>query len=202
MKPGLAAVEDWIERNRDGAIKLSPTADLEVLPRGEVEIIQRGRGLVQAILSVGTLASTDRELGNRDPATSRRATRIDDGASFVVDADRRLPELPEIAPEQEWLHVVEPAIERAGLLGTLARSLDLTTPHEHAGFLSGAEAALSPWLRPARLHVKLPGRIETVARWFGKRPVGHVTIRVRGGRIRDHGRERCGGREQNAIRST
>ncbi len=165
ISPGPATIDALIARGAPGAIKLGPGVDHGSLPDGEVEIIQRGRGLVQAVLWIGALARG-----------VRRATRVDDGESF---AGEPLP-LP-IGPAGAFLHEVEPAIERAGLLGTLAREHDLTAPHPHAGFLTGATAIRSPWLTPARLHVELPGRIESVRAWLRERAAGRVIVRVRGG---------------------
>jgi hypothetical protein len=165
IEPGPAVIAAWIARGRPGAVKLGPGVDLAALPPGEVEIIQRGRGLVQAVLWTGALA-----------CAPRRATRVDDGATFAAE-----PAALPIAPAGAFLHEVDPAVERAGLLGALARAHGLAAPHAHAGFLTGAAPVRSPWLAPARLLAELPGRFDAVRRWLAERGSPRVTVRVRGG---------------------
>jgi len=163
MVPGPATIEALVGDGLPGAVKLGPGVDLEALPAGEVEIIQRGGALVQAVLWCGALSRG-----------SRRATRVDLGETFAA-APAPLP----IAPAGPFLHEVAPAIERAGLLGALARANGLAAPHEHAGLLSGAEPLASAWLSPAPLLAELPGRIDEVTRWLARHGARAATVRVR-----------------------
>lgn len=166
--PGPETIEAWIAAGGPGAVKLGPGVELASLPPGEVEIIQRGRGLVQAVLWTGPLAGY-----------TRRASRVDDGATFAAEpVDLSIGSAD--PPVGSFLHEVEPAIERASLLGALAALLGLTAPHEHAGFLVGAAPVRDTWLNPTRLVALLPGRTATVREWLAAQGAGRVVLRTRG----------------------
>jgi len=168
LVPGPETIEELAASGAPGAVKLGPGVDLETLPTGEVEIIQRGGGLAQAVLWLGPLARG-----------ARRATRVDVAESFAA-APLPLP-LAAGGPVGPYLHEVAPAIERAGLLGALARAHGLVAPHEHAGLLAGREPVRNPWLSPGRVLAEVPGRIDTVRRWLAERGSPRTIVRVRGG---------------------
>ena len=169
--PGPEVIDARIATGQPGAIKLGPGVAFEDLPEGEVEIIQRGRGLVQAVLWIGDLAEV-----------TRRATWIGvDLGTPTTESFGGEPEPLPIGAAAPFLHTVEPAIERVGLLGTLARRHDLHAAHEHSGFLLGESAVVSPWLTARHLDADLPARLEDVRKWLRKHDGGIVTVRVRGG---------------------
>ena len=178
MSPGPSFLRSLVERGGPGAVKLAPGVDLEALPSGELEGIQRGPEVVQVVLWIGALAEG-----------VRRATVVPIGTTAAIRTFEGTPvDLP-IGPTAPILHTTDPVVERVGLLGTLARTHGLTAPHEHAGFLTGPEttaAAATPWLVPHRLIEEGAGRIEDVRGWLRQQPEGTVVVRTRG--VRDGAR--------------
>ena len=174
LMPGPDVIRERIAFGAPGAIKLGPGVSFDGLPEGEIEIVQRGRGLVQAILWTGPLARADRTV------TLFPGDPID--ASPTATWSAAPAPLP-IAPLEEggMLVRIEPAIERAGLLGALAAEHELDAPHEHAGFLGGSPAKSSPWFTTERVLAALPGRLTDVERWVRRSGVHVTEVRVRGG---------------------
>ena len=187
LLPGPPVIGAWIRSGRAGAVKLGPGAELEHLPELfevdgariplEIEVIQRGRGLVQTVLWCGPPASAP-----------RRATRVDGARVTSLEGPAGDPPLAEITdgdPRIEaggvYLHLVEPAVERADLLGVLARIHGLTLPHDHCGLLAGDRPIVGPWLRPLRLLGVLAGRVQDVRRWTKERGMRVTAVRARGG---------------------
>ena len=165
--PGPETFDARIATGQPGALKLGPGVDFEDLPAGEYEVIQRGRGLVQVVVWIGPLAEVP-----------RRATWLDGDTIHSFSGE---PESLPIGAPAAFLHIVEPAIERLDLLGTLARTHGLHAAHGHSGFLLGDQAAESPWLHPMPLLATLPARIEDVRRWLKEHDGGVVKVRARGG---------------------
>lgn len=177
MEPGPEFLERLIEECDAGAIKLGPGVELDDLPSGEIELIQRGSTLVQAVLWTGRLA----QLGDDE----RRATKLPAGgtraepASFAGGADVPLP----VGEARRYLLAVEPAIERAGLMAALCEELGVAAIHPALGLLTADEEVRSEWLTPFELLEVLPWRPGKVKAWLRANDGGIVEVKTRGGAV-------------------
>ncbi len=169
-QPGPAFIEQLLTHCPDGAIKLGPGVDLDVLPTGETELISLHGKLVQAVLWTGRLAGP----------SSVRATRLPDGVTLTGPRQELPLDLP-----RRFLLAVDPALERTGLVGTLCVQEDLAAIHPQLGLLTSdrPEACAIPWVKPFELLEKMPWRAKKVRRWLSERNAGLVEVKTRGGAI-------------------
>lgn len=167
LEPGLDVVRALIDRAEAGCVKLFPGVAFDMLPPGEVEMLsERGR-LRQAILWTGTLARGE-----------RTATVLDWGATLTGR--------PGPAPFGQvgaFVHAVDPAVERAQLIGVLASQTGLRTPHYASGLLTGDRAAESPFLRAYQLVEQMAWSLSKVRKKLRGLDVGIVSIKTRGGLV-------------------
>ena len=166
-QPGPAFYPHLIRQTQGGAIKLGPGVDLAALPPGEVEFISRGGQLVQAVLWTGTMARR-----------TRTATRVPGGHELTGQ-----PGEPPIGPAGRYLFTVDPAVERAELLGELCDRLNLTAIHPSLGLLTADHVVDSPWLTPFQLIESMPWREGRVRGWLGAHGAGIVEVKTRGGAV-------------------
>lgn len=164
--PGGAYIRSLIDQSGDGAVKLGPGVDLENLPPGEVEIIASRGSLVQAVLWTGRLAHDDGQ---------RTATRLPDGLSFSGAPDLPIP----ISDSRKYLLAVDPAVERAGLLGALGRQLDLPAIHPALGLLTADVCPDTPWLTPYTVLDTMPWHEKKVRAWLKANDAGEVIVKTR-----------------------
>jgi hypothetical protein len=173
-RPGPAFINRLLTTCPDGAIKLGPGVDLQALPTEgcrEVELINEGGTLVQAVLWCGSLAFHPGK---------RTATRLPDGLSFTA--------APEAAPAKDagegeaferFLYVPDPAIERAGLLGALCHDLPLHEVHPGLGILTSDQRIANPWLNAWEVLTQLPWRPRKIADWLTAHNGGIVEVKTR-----------------------
>jgi hypothetical protein len=171
-QPGPEVIERLVAGGRPGAIKLGPGVDFDDLPapeRCELELISEHGTLVQAVLWTGALAHHPGE---------RTATTLPDGASLTAapGAARTL----EMCPPGQFIHTVDPAIERAGLFDALAAALALPAIHPRLGLLTSDEPVESPWLTPFEVLAELPWRERKVRAWLDTHDGGIVEVKTRG----------------------
>lgn len=153
------------------AIKLHPGVDSEALPEGELEIISESGRLTQAVLWTGPLA-----------ASPRRATLLHHDAPPVSLAG--VVDRPDDANEIDaWIHTFDPAVERADLVGHLARETGLLPVHPGVGLLTGPEPIGSVWLRAFRVVESMPWNFKQVRRRLRDLDAGEVTVKTRGGLV-------------------
>lgn len=149
------------------AIKLHPGVDPSDLPEGEVEIVSESGRLTQGVLWTGALARTP-----------RRATLLRAGAEPVSIAGAA--ERPDDTTEPDaWIHTFDPAVERADLVGALARETGLSPVHPGVGLLTGPERVGSAWLRPFRVVESMPWNYKQVRRRLRELDAGEVTVKTR-----------------------
>ncbi|MGC4108580.1 MAG: class I SAM-dependent methyltransferase [Thermomicrobiales bacterium] len=156
-------------------IKLAPGIDHETIPAGwELELIAVDADLKEAVLWSPALATAP-----------RRATVIVDGVAHSMtglgddpqDAETRPLVTPEVGL---WLHDPNPAITRAGLVQSLATTLDATPIDRQIAFLVGARPAGSPFARSHRIVASLPWDEKALRRTLTELDAGAIDIRRRG----------------------
>ena len=163
-QPGPAFIEQLARY--DGAVKLSPAVAFDALPGGEIEIINRRGTLVQAVLWTGTLAQHARTAPRIDPPT----------ISLHGEPDLPIP----IARVGRFIHAIDPAIERARMIGALCHELHLGAVHPQLGLLASDGPTDSPWLVDFELIETMPWRVEKVRQWLAAHGAGIVEVKTRG----------------------
>lgn len=166
--PGPAFIADLLCRCPDGAIKLGPGVEMESLPAGEVEVINRGGSLVQAVLWTGRLARA-----------SRSATLLEKNIT-LSGAVIPIP-IPTAEPDR-YVMAVDAAVERAGLIGRLCQELGLPAVHPALGLLTGSKPAASPWVTNFQLLARLPWHDppKKARQWLAAHGAGIVEVKTRG----------------------
>jgi len=173
-RPGPETMERLLARNPDMAIKLAPGIDPTELPAGELEFISHAGSLVQAVRWCGRLRRA-----------ARSATVIDaTGVVHSLQAERhdQLDEAnpPPAADLDDYLFTVDPAVERARLIGWLCRALDLGAVHPALGLLTGDRAVDSPFLTGFKHLTTMPWREKKVRAWLAHHEAGVVEVKTRG----------------------
>jgi hypothetical protein len=165
-QPGPAFIADLLARCPDGAIKLGPGVEMDSLPAGEVEVINRAGTLVQAVLWTGRLA--------RHPRT---ATLLTENVS-ISGAVMPIP-IEEPGP---YIMAVDAAVERAGLMGRLCEELGLPAVHPALGLLTGSKPVASPFVTSFELLERLPWHDppKKVLQWLNAHDAGIVEVKTRG----------------------
>ncbi|MCC5829917.1 MAG: hypothetical protein JJU36_10770 [Phycisphaeraceae bacterium] len=174
-QPGVETIRQIIADARGGVIKLGPGVAIrqaaELAPNGTLELISEGGKLTQMLLwwkADGSPTGAD-----------RRATLLRDGhepESFEGDSSIGVP----TGEWDDWVWTVDAAIERLGLMGSLAVELKLCSPLAACGLLTGGEPVSSVWLRGFRVMDVLPWRFKAIKRWLLRHDAGVVEIKTRG----------------------
>lgn len=166
-QPGPTVIGRLLEDAPAAALKLSPGVDLEHLPwPGEVEFIsERGR-LVQAVLWTGGLAQAE-----------RRATRIDERGTHCIKGE---PGSITLGQPDRYLYTIDPAVERAGLIGPLCKEVNAPAVHAKLGLLTSDRVIDSRWLTGFELIAQLPWRPKRVRQWLSANDGGLVEVKTRG----------------------
>ena len=172
------------------AIKLSPAVDLAELAetydpdRTRLEFISDGGALVQAVLYTGRLAEN---LPPAGPGEDRTATLVAGDAVHQLHGPSAGggPPLP-LADARRYLFTVDPAVERAGLLGRVG----LPAIHPRLGLLTADDEAprsahdpRRPWLTGFELRAQLPWHPDDprqVQAWLARHDGGLVEVKTRG----------------------
>ncbi|RMH30463.1 MAG: class I SAM-dependent methyltransferase [Planctomycetota bacterium] len=169
FQPPLSEIVRRLEGCRLSAVKLNPGVKPEILPSGELEIISESGSLMQAVLwSV--------------PAGhgSRRATLLaGDGSTHTISADPDRPD--DSTPIGDYIHTMDPALERADLVGALLRTLDAGIVFPGTGLLTASRPIRSAWLTPFRVLDVLPWNRRSVRARLRCLRAGIVTVKTRGG---------------------
>jgi hypothetical protein len=152
-------------------IKLGPGVELDLLPPGHLEMISHRGSLVQAILWTGQLASA------LNPGSFRSATVIDPaGSSATLSGSPR--SIPLSSPKR-FLLAVDPAVERAELLGNLAHQLRAPAIHPALGLLTTDEPTDSPFTTRFELMESMGFHPRRVKQWLEEHDGGIVEIKTR-----------------------
>ena len=177
-QPCLTDVVGLLVAARGGACKLGPGIPLPLPGRpdgSEIEFLQEGSRLVQAVLWTGELV--------RHP-DRRTATLLPEGLS--ISGDPGDPPAGEEMPEEgSWLLEPRPALERAGLIPRALESVP-GAPREIApglGLLHGTERSGSDWFIDWQVAAVLPLREKAIKSWLRDHDAGEVVVRTRGSAV-------------------
>jgi len=163
---------------RGTACKLGPGIPMPfdgAPPGSEIEFLQEGSRLVQAVIWTGELAT--------DPGRTR-ATLLQSGTS-ISGTPVSITQGEGVPGEGDCLLEPCPALERAGLIG-LALEAVAGAPWEASpglGLLVSDAPAGEPWFRDWRVLAVLPMRERSVKTWLREHDAGEVVARTRGGAI-------------------
>jgi hypothetical protein len=167
FQPPLSDIVRRIDGCRIAAIKLNPGVHSDILPGGEIEIISESGTLTQAVLWMGEAATQ-----------SRRATLLHaDGTTHTLTGEPERPyESTEIGP---WLHGMDPALERADLVGAFLSASGLSLVHPGTGLLTSDGPSASPWTHSYRVLEVMPWKPVTVRHAVQALNAGIVTVKTR-----------------------
>lgn len=205
VEPSPEVLRGLLARCPDAGIKLSPGLNFAevhqhlIEPSGldgksQVEIISQRGKLVQGIVWTGKLARGNDESSDA-AAASRRATLLTYAANWSVFGEPDQPHDLEVLPLSRYFFEVDDAIERAELLGTLARSsthVPLAMAHPKLGLfvtrneyptLPQLDAHVAPWLTPFELIAEMPWNERKVEERIKQLAAGIVEVKTRDGLV-------------------
>ncbi len=169
--PDLEELRRLVERYRHAAIKLSPGADLSRLPfDAEIELISHMGACKQAVIWTG-----------RFKQVYRRATVLPAGDS-VFSSEVDPPAWPEPRELRPGCFLYEPdaAVIRAGLVGAVARQLELAPVDRQIAYLSGDRLLSSAFVTPFQVIDVTDFSARKARTWLAAHDVGRVHIKTRG----------------------
>lgn len=164
LVPGIDFLRAIATRHPAVCIKLFPGVDPAHLPDGEVEFISQHGRLRQAVLWTGSLA-----------CVARSATTFPAGATI-----QGVPGPAPIASLDRFVYAVDPAVERASLIGVLAGELSLGSPHPSSGLLTGPRLLTSPFVSGFEVLEHMPWSLRRVRQALASHDAGIVEIKTRG----------------------
>lgn len=177
FQPSLSVLEALVEEAEGAAVKVGPGLDVAgwSLP-GELELVSEAGRLVQAVGWTGALATV-----------RRRATRItDEGVvTFAGDPSRAATREPSAALAG-FVGVLDPAIERSGLVDLLLEELSLRTwASRELGLVTADAAHPTPWVTWYEVLAEVPWQERRLRRELAQRDAGIVDVKTRGAAISD-----------------
>jgi hypothetical protein len=179
--PGPAFMRDLLSRCPHGAVKLGPGVDApsllavgEATAASEVEYISEAGRLVQAVWWNGGLARH---------AVSATLLAADGGTHTLAADNAPVGATIPIAPADRYVFTIDPAVERAGLIGQLCRSLNIAAVHPALGMLTSGRVIDSPWLTAFELLGQMAWRPDRVKVWLAAHDGGIVEVKTRGGAV-------------------
>ncbi len=173
--PNIELAREAWDAHLDACLMLGPGIDLgqfEVPQHVQLAFCSRNGSLIDTAAWTGAVATFD---------GPRTAVQLHTGSLRSGD-----PSQPQGGPAPrvgQFLHLPDPALERAGLLHLEATIHSLWEPAPGLGLLVGDLAADSTWLEPWRIDAVLPPRRKAIAQWLKANDGGPVTIRTRGGAV-------------------
>jgi hypothetical protein len=187
-KPGPAFIADLLTRSPDGCVKLGPGVDLTSLPVGEIEMISRRGTLVQAVLWTGKLRRAARTATMLTPSPAFAGEGRGEGITNNASPQSRAsiitltgsPARLRLSAAEKYIFTVDPALERAELIGNLADSLNIAAIHPSLGLVTSNRLVDSPWLTPFELLEQLPFRPDKIKAWLKAHDGGIVEVKTRG----------------------
>lgn len=174
--PPLPRVLPFLRASSGAAITVSPGIDLDDpdLPGdGELEFVQVGADLVEAVIWLGDL---------RRDRTAATATLLGPDGDLVASLAREAPsDHLRVGDPGEWLVESAPAVVRARLHDEVGASIGARRLAEHRALLTTAEQPdPSPLYRSWRIEAVLPARAKDVRGWLRDAEELPVEIAVHG----------------------
>ncbi|MFP4439336.1 MAG: class I SAM-dependent methyltransferase [Chloroflexaceae bacterium] len=177
-EPPLAHVLGWRAQIPALAVKLAPgvdLAELAALDDCEVEFVSLNGELKEAVLWSGPPATTTRR------ATLLRSATDAAGAvtSATLTAEPTHSPTP-LSPPDALLYEPDPAVLRAGLVGTLAAHLGAAQLDPDIAYLTAPELQPTPFARAWRILEWLPFNLKRLRARLRTLDAGPVTVKKRG----------------------
>jgi hypothetical protein len=166
-RPPLSILLRLASPCRGLGVKLSPAVDLASLPAAgaEVEFIAVGRELREAVLWMGSLATSP-----------RRATVLP-GPHTLTGVE---PLEADVRPLAEYLYEPDPSILRAGLVRTLGRDLQAGQIDPAIALLTSDACRVTPFATAFRVLDAMPFSRKRLQAVLDSRQAGSLTIKKRG----------------------
>jgi hypothetical protein len=174
LRDHLPPVPDLVDRFGDApamGIVLSPAIDLDDrdLPDGELEFVQLGNSLVEAVVWLG---------GARDGSAMASSTLLPDGVHLVR---RQEPQVLATGPVGTHLVEVVPAAVRARLHDELGRRIGAHRLAANRALLTTAGPPPgSSWYRARPVETVLPAHPRAVRRWLRSAPERPLEVVLHG----------------------
>lgn len=160
--------------------KLSPGLDHAAVPAGaEAQWTSWAGDVVECAIWWGPLV-----------ARAGRTARVmgPAAAPVVVDesmADPVPPLASSLADVGTWLHDVDRAVIRAGLVGAATRATEGVESDEGTGYVLTSRDTTLGWTRRYAVHEAMPFTVKTLRAWLREHGVTGLTIKKRGIRLDD-----------------
>ena len=171
-EPPVEEIDQLLQVNRHGAIKLAPAANVETRwPAAELEWISDGRECKQLVAWNGKLA--------RFPGDHTATCVRKDGQTDTWTGKPRilLTEAPRI---DDCIYEPDPAVLAADLVGDMAGSFGLKALTPHGGYLTGPLQSSHPLLHTYRVVEQWPFDVKCLKAALRSRKIGQLTIKKRG----------------------
>lgn len=153
----------------DVGVKLAPAVDRDIADEyaAELEWISDAGECKEAILWRGKLQTGD----------ARRATILTDDGPKTLTGDTEAAEVGEIG---RWLYEPDPAVIRAGLVGTLAGQIGAAAIDPHIAYLTGDTWENTPFADAYEVLGWLPYHVKKLQAALTDLDAGEVVIKKRG----------------------
>ncbi len=172
-EPSTETLDELLDANPRGAIKLAPAADLPISwsERCEAEWISRRGECKQLVAWFGELAQRPGE---------RRATAVaDDGTfrTFVGRGDLFVPSVERLGP---YLFEPDAAVLAAELTGAITQQYQIAAVHPGSVYLTGDAPFTDALVHSWEVLEEMPFDLRRVRSWLTERGVGSIELKKRG----------------------
>ncbi|MFW5469199.1 THUMP-like domain-containing protein [Knoellia sp. CPCC 206435] len=180
ISPSWEFVQQVAARVPATGVKLSPGLDHAAIPAGtEAQWTSWAGDVVECAIWWGPLVVR----------RGRTARVMGPGAGpAVVDesvSDPVVPLAASLADVGTWLHDVDRAVIRAGLVGSVTRATDGVESDEGTGYVFTSRDVTLSWTRRYAVHEAMPFTVKTLRAWLRGHGVTGLTIKKRGIRLDD-----------------
>ena len=169
--PGLEVLRSIVATAPGGAIKLGPASDFEAWfggPEFEVELTSLAGECKEATVWFGGLRTA-----------RRRATRLPENVSWTERDGKAGADAP-LTPLSSWIFDPDPALIRAGLLGSFADAHGLGRCAAGVDYLTGDRFLATPFLAAFEVIKALAVDLKGLRRLVAERGLGPLEIKTRG----------------------
>lgn len=165
--PPLSLLHSWHVSHI--GVKLAPAVDRDIAEEygAELEFVSDAGECKEALLWRGTLKTGD----------ARRATILTDDGPKTLTGDTEAAEVGEIG---RWLYEPDPAVIRAGLVGTLAQQIGAAAIDPHIAYLTGDTWESTPFADAYEVLDWLPYHVKKLQAALTDLDAGEVVIKKRG----------------------